>query len=153
MRVHVHVHQCDSAVRAVEVTVFVCLCSICNHVGCNICETRAGKDATPNDGDCGFSLCYNYNRLSSASSNHITQNLQTVIILYIISLFTKTLKSPTCFSLKDHLQGARPVPSWLLKFKNGRKTLVKKVWQPILCRRVGCLEGWMRDWLAITYDM
>jgi hypothetical protein len=45
--------------------------------------------------------------------------------LYIISLFTKTLKSPTCFGPKDHPQGARPVPSWLLKFKISRKTLVK----------------------------
>jgi hypothetical protein len=34
-----------------------------------------------------------------------------------MSLFTKTLKSPTCFGPKDHPQGARPVPGWLLKFK------------------------------------
>jgi hypothetical protein len=54
--------------------------------------------------------------------------------LYIISLFTKTLKSPTCFGPKDHPQGAHPVPSWLLKFKISRKTLVKKVWQHI-CKR------------------
>ena len=42
----VRVDQCVSAVRAVEVPVFVCLCSSCNHmagVGGNrkVCETRA----------------------------------------------------------------------------------------------------------------
>jgi len=41
MQVHVHVDKCDSVVRALEVTVFVCLHSICNHMGRNVCETRA----------------------------------------------------------------------------------------------------------------
>jgi hypothetical protein len=37
---HVSADQCVSVVRAVEVPVFVCLRSSCNHVT-EVCETRA----------------------------------------------------------------------------------------------------------------
>jgi hypothetical protein len=67
---------------------------------------------------------------------YVNKTNKCTYTLYILSLFTKTLKSPTCFGLIDHPQGARTVPGWLLKFKNSRKTLVKMVWQhmPETCR-------------------